>query len=135
MRYRFSNGISNIIWFCFLPILFNLFYKWTTPLPLILRIMSQHFFIEVLAFDFDTCSCLTFLLLAQMTCLALALLFRYSCKFAFVRNLLKILSNRQAPMLHWNCIPMQSEDNGCSCNSVSIFCDYNLQSLINPLPF
>ena len=31
--------------------------------------------------------------------------------------------------------PMESEDDGCSCNFVSIFCDHNFLCLTNPLLF
>ena len=34
-----------------------------------------------------------------------------------------------------NCTPMENEDDGCSCNFVSIFCDYNFLCLTNPLLF
>ena len=34
-----------------------------------------------------------------------------------------------------NCTPMESEDDGCSCNFVSIFCDYNFLCLTNTLLF
>ena len=34
-----------------------------------------------------------------------------------------------------NCTPMESDDDGCSCNFVSIFCDYNFLCLTNPLLF
>ena len=58
------------------------------PLPLT---MSQHSYIDVLAFSLDTYSCQLFFLLARMTCLALALFIQYPCKFAFVGDLLKTL--------------------------------------------
>ena len=61
------------------------------PLPLILRTMSQHFVIDVLAFNFDTYSCQLFFLLARMTCLALALFIRYSYKLSLVGDLLRTL--------------------------------------------
>ena len=75
----------------FLPFFSICFTDGLPPLPLILWTMSQHFFIvDVLAFNFDTYSCQLFFLLARMTCLASALFMRYSCKFAFVGELLKI---------------------------------------------
>ena len=34
-----------------------------------------------------------------------------------------------------NCTPMESEDDGCNCNFVAIFCDYNFLCLTNTLLF
>ena len=98
-EYCLANGIGNIPCLCyFFAIIFNMFHGWTghpppppPPLPSSLRTMSQHFFIGVLAFSFETYSCQLSLLLARMTCLALALFIQYSCKFAFVGDLLKTL--------------------------------------------
>ena len=59
------------------------------PLLLILQTMSQHFFIDVLAFNFDTYSCQLFFLLARMTCLGLTLFIQYSCNLPLLEFFLK----------------------------------------------
>ena len=53
--YCHPNGVGNIPWLCyFLPFFSICFTDGLPPLPLILRTLSQHFFIDVLAFSLDT---------------------------------------------------------------------------------
>ena len=59
-------------------------------LPLILWTMSQHIFINVLAFNFDTFAP-TILLVGTNDLPCFSRFIHYSCKFAFVGDLLKTL--------------------------------------------
>ena len=92
------------------------------PLPLILRTMSQHFFIDVLAFNFDTYSCQLFFLLARMTCLALALFIRYSCKFAFVGDLLNTLRD----LFRSKIASLHSSENHGFCGILGLGYDFGI---------
>ena len=125
--YCLRNGNGNIPWLrYFFAILLNMFYKLTAPLPLILRTLSQHFFVDVLAFNFDTYSCQLFFLLARMTCLALALFIQNSCKFAFVGDLLNTLRHRFLSKI--TCL--HSSENHGFCSFLGLGFDFGIVSLV-----
>ena len=115
-------SLSCVIFWPFFSICFT---DGPPPLPLILWTMSQHFFIDVLAFSLDTYSCQLFLLLARMTCLALALFIRYSCKFVFVGDLLKTLRD----IFRSNIASLHSSENHGFCGFLGLGVDFGIVSL------
>ena len=82
--------------------------------------MSQHSYIDVLAFSLDTYSCQLFFLLARMTCLALALFIQYPCKFAFVGDLLKTLRD----LFRSNIASLHSSENHGFCGFLGLGFDF-----------
>ena len=124
--YCLPNGIGNIPWLhYFLAILFNMFYGWAAPIALNFTSMSQHFFIDVLAFSLDTYSCQLFFLLARMTCLAFTLFIQYSCKFVFVGYLLKTLRD----LFRSNIASLHSSEKHGFCGFLGLGFDFGIVSL------
>ena len=112
-------SLGCVIFFPFFSICFT---DRLPPLPLILRTMSQHFFMDVLAFNFETYSCQLFFLLARMTCLALAPFTRYCCKFVFVGDLLKTLRD----LFRSKIASLHSSENHGFCGFLGLGFDFGI---------